>query len=354
MLIGGGTGFMTGGMGGGVAGLLTALMSGMGGSGGMGGLGNMLGGMRFGNMNTGVNNNNYAYNSTPNYNNVASNQSQYSSPQAIPDLRGGRQYYGNTGAAVTPVGYNSQQANQQAAVPAQPAIPQLAEAEQTQPQAQVAQAQAPAPQTEQQQAQPAPLEVKPSEDEEYIPNLEAEAPPQPRSDVARSAGEVVNGQPAPRTNVRPSPRQNAVTTVPDVLTPPQQAVVRRLNEDERKAQLQPIWHPFYKRFKTCRPDCEPIGYHAKRPSAMCHNNGHALDLDGMVCADGSRHMAVNSGRNSGVFAALVDCMVGQPNNPPKELRVKAGLGGLWHNGSHIRLGHRNHAHFSIGCGNGVW
>ncbi len=163
--------------------------------------------------------------------------------------------------------------------------------------------------------------------------------------------------PPPATLVPRNPRDGAVVTRPDSLTPDETRRIQQQHRVNLGAQRTPIWGPFYARFKQCRPDCEPIGYSVHRSRSRngrpsCHHSDRAIDMFGMACRDGV-HMAINSTKTSGPIAILTNCMMANKRPAPgKNLRVHEGLGCLWHNGPDIRLGHQNHVHFSIGCGGG--
>lgn len=159
----------------------------------------------------------------------------------------------------------------------------------------------------------------------------------------------------PATTAPRDPRQTAIQTRPDSLTAEESRRIGNWTRAQIGMQNTPIWRPFYSRFKACRPDCEPIEYNVHRNGGgrSCHHSDRAIDVFGFRCRDGSTHRAIQSSANSGPFADLVNCMVG-PGRAPGTSSVRGsrqiGLYALWHNGSDVTQGHKNHGHFSIGCG----
>jgi hypothetical protein len=172
------------------------------------------------------------------------------------------------------------------------------------------------------------------------------APVQPplRPGVGRP---VVTPMPVPVPLPRPRPQTPATPGSGQILP----GMIDPDAPPQDRSQAAPIWKPFLRRFNQCAPGCRPIRYNAHRSNTrLCHKNGRALDVFGMRCHDGSVHMAINSGRTNGRFAQLVNCMSGPSRGG---FHLRNGLGCLWHNGSAITEGHRDHAHFSIGCNGGT-
>ncbi len=115
------------------------------------------------------------------------------------------------------------------------------------------------------------------------------------------------------------------------------------NHQQRSA----IWKPFLKRFNECAPGCRPAAGYQVHGARMCHAVARAIDLFGIECDDGKTYKAIKSGRDTGRFAEVLNCMFGPSNG--RGFRIKNGLALLWHNGRDITKGHHDHAHISIGC-----
>lgn len=186
------------------------------------------------------------------------------------------------------------------------------------------------------------------------PAAPSNQPPRGGERMAISDDTATGGQ-TQRTSAPPSPRQNAGTAKPDVLTSNETRTVRYLNNTERAAQSQPVWKPFMRRMQIAcggrYKNCEPVGYHSKRPSERCHNNGHALDVFGVRC-NGTTYRAQDSKLKSGPFYEFLACMTSPgvaPGHGTLHLSEDGTLGALWHDAAHFNDGHHNHGHFTIGC-----
>lgn len=162
--------------------------------------------------------------------------------------------------------------------------------------------------------------------------------------VAAPAPEVEPAAAPPRVAapVRPQARP-AGLGVPRRETPRTPVVVTARNAAERQAQDAPVWDPFMTAFAQCAPGCAPVQYAAygTRGHASCHTSSRALDVFGMTC-DGRVYLAINRGR----FEEMVHCM----QDKMKVLYRN-------HPDRNVTEGHRDHAHFSIGCtvgGRHVW
>ncbi len=142
--------------------------------------------------------------------------------------------------------------------------------------------------------------------------------------------------------VTPSPIDELLEGMLDPNAPPQNA-----------SQRQPIWKPFLIRFNACAPGCRPGRYNAPRNSpGSCHSVGRAIDVFSMICNDGRVYRAIDSSRTEGRFAQLVRCMAGPGNG--RGVHRNNGFVALWHNGQSRTQGHKDHAHFSIGCFGRRW
>lgn len=152
----------------------------------------------------------------------------------------------------------------------------------------------------------------------------------------------------PKPAPAPAPRTDANGLLPGMIDPDAKPT--------NGSQKAPIWKPFIRRFNKCAPGCQPIQYNSWRHGdPRCHGQGRAIDVFGMTCLENGKkktYMAIQSGRTSGRMAELGDCLTGnqkwQPYRYPSK-KVPGSLGCIWHNGSGITSGHRDHLHVSIGC-----
>lgn len=113
---------------------------------------------------------------------------------------------------------------------------------------------------------------------------------------------------------------------------------------DRNQTSGPVWEPFYKKFKECRPDCEPANFNIWRNDpGSCHSVGAAIDFFAMKCGD-----TVHTALQNGQVAELVTCMRGNDKGSP--------MFAIWHqcfkncSPANNTSYHIDHAHFSIGCG----
>lgn len=182
---------------------------------------------------------------------------------------------------------------------------------------------------------PAPIDVAGEQPPQAAPA------PEPLPGDGSRTGDVVGGAATPdvppMTPRPPAQRPGVGEPVRTEKPVPESAArIRAHNLDERKSQNAPVWKTFINNFNQCAPGCEPANYasYGHRDHMSCHETGRALDVFEMRC-NGQVFKAINNGR----FENMVTCM-------KKKMKV------LWHNGRDVTLGHRNHAHFSIGCNNG--
>jgi hypothetical protein len=169
-----------------------------------------------------------------------------------------------------------------------------------------------------------------------------------RRDRVASVDDVDNPPPVRRrpdgTVVRPGVNEDIPSAEPT-----QPPILRPHNPSEAYAQKWPVWTAIKRYWPQCAeeigmPSCIPYNYHSQenRGGRSCHNSGRAADIHAMDC-DGHIYWAINNGP----FERMVMCM-------------KRHMTVLWHfcdpSFSSCRTAtewHRDHGHFSIGCGGGV-